>query len=271
VEGVEPFYPDQTRGLPKTSESRGTEAVLNAVILSARDARSGDSSLSEDARVALGNLWALQLKTGSLSGAWAWLNFHNEPWEADNSPYFGASLAAIAVGVAPGHYLASPDIQDRLKLLGGYLQRGNETQPLFNRIMLLWASGAWPGLLTVEQQQAIGAATLSAQQDDGGWSLASLGSFKRADGSPLDLRSDGYATGLVAYALQVANLPRTAALTRGLAWLATHQDPATGLWFAASLNKQRDPASDVGRFMSDAATCYAVLALTKAIDPSRSR
>jgi hypothetical protein len=27
---VEPFYPDQTVGLPKTSESRGTESVLNA-------------------------------------------------------------------------------------------------------------------------------------------------------------------------------------------------------------------------------------------------
>src|SRR5436305_11838574 len=29
---VEPFYPDQTVGLPKSSESRGTEAVLNALI-----------------------------------------------------------------------------------------------------------------------------------------------------------------------------------------------------------------------------------------------
>ena len=35
---VEPYYPDQTRGLPKTSESRGTEAVFNALILAARDA-----------------------------------------------------------------------------------------------------------------------------------------------------------------------------------------------------------------------------------------
>src|ERR1700683_2679565 len=31
---VEPFYPDATRGVPKTAESRGTESVFNALILS---------------------------------------------------------------------------------------------------------------------------------------------------------------------------------------------------------------------------------------------
>ena len=35
---VEPFYPDQTRGIPKTSESRAIEAVMNAVVLSRFDA-----------------------------------------------------------------------------------------------------------------------------------------------------------------------------------------------------------------------------------------
>jgi hypothetical protein len=34
---VAPYYPDQTRGIPKSSESRGTEAVLNALVLARPD------------------------------------------------------------------------------------------------------------------------------------------------------------------------------------------------------------------------------------------
>ena len=65
---VEPFYKDADRGPYKSVESRGTESVLNALILSSRDAQSGQ--LSNDARTAFANMWAEQQTTGKQKGAW---------------------------------------------------------------------------------------------------------------------------------------------------------------------------------------------------------
>ncbi len=259
---VEPFYPDQTRGLPKSSESRGTEAILNAVVLAAHDRSTG--TLTDDTRQAFNNMWALQFKAGDLKGAWAWLNFRYEPWEATDSAYYGAALAALAVGAAPGAYASTADIQDQLKLLHEYLQRGVDKERLFNRLTVLWAATNLPTLLRPEQRQAIVEAAIARQQDDGGWSLSTLGTWTRGDGTALDTASDGYATGFVVLVLQQAGMPRTDAhLATALMWLARHQDPATGKWSATSLNKERDPASDAGKFMSDAATAYAALALVE--------
>jgi len=256
---VEPFYPDQTRGVPKTSESRAIEAVMNAVVLSRRDARAGH--LSDDTRTALDVMWSLQMKTGPNNGAWTWLNFNYEPWESPNSPYFGASLAALAVGSAPDGYAVSPEIQDRLKALRGYFDRQHASVSLLNQLMGLWASGAVRDLLTAAQQKATIDAALALRQADGGWSTSSLGTYQRVDKTPNDTDSDGFATALVCLALQAAGVddPRIAS---GLDWLRRHQDPATGRWTASSLNKQRDPESEPAKFMSDAATAYAVLALT---------
>src|SRR5258708_1834870 len=187
---VQPFYPDK-KDDPKTAESRGTESILNALILAGYDAQTG--KLSPDTRLALGNMWAQQLKAGESKGA----------------------------------------------------------------------STKVPGLLTAAQQKSIIDEALGKQQADGGFSLSSfVGTWKRRDNTPLETKSDGYATGVVAFVLQQAGMRRDQQqLNRSLAWLGSNQDKSEGRWLAYSLNKQRDLSSDAGRFMSDAATAFAVLAL----------
>ena len=273
-----PYYGDQGYD-NKTAESRGTEAVLNALILASYDAQKGQ--LSDDTRMAFANMWALQQATGDERGAWQWLQFNLEPWEANDSVYYGATLAAMAGGTAPENYAADAEVQDHLARLREYLKRENATQSTINRVFLLRASTKLPGLLTTEQQQAIIHEVLSKQRRDGGWRLASvtwrwrssnlwssLGSLGkmwfRADASPLDGKSDGVATSLITLALEEAGVTRdNARLQRGLSWLMSNQNTAEGFWPASSLNKRRSPSSDIGRFMSDAATAYAVLALTE--------
>lgn len=67
------------------------------------------------------------------------------------------------------------------------------------------------------------------------------------------------------FVLQQAGLPRdNPRLRQGLVWLAHNQDQTGGQWVTYSLNYRRSLTSDTGRFMSDAATAYAVLSLSKA-------
>ena len=258
---VEPWYPDQTRGIPKTSESRAIESVMNALVLSRRDAAAG--ALSADAKTAFEVMWALQMKTGPETGAWTWLNFGMDPWESPNSPYFGASMAALAIGSAPGGYADAPEIADRLKALRTYFQRQHGTVSLVNQLHGLWAASRVPGLLTDEQRRATIDAAFALQQPDGGWSTVALGGYTRIDKSQSDTRTDGYATALATLGLQAAGVPASdERLRKGLDWLRRGQDRVSGRWMAVSPNKQRDPESDPGKFMSDAATAYAVLSLT---------
>jgi squalene-hopene/tetraprenyl-beta-curcumene cyclase len=266
---VEPFYKDADRGAYKSVESRGTESVLNALILASNDASNGpvNGHLSDDTRAAFEYMWAEQQTTGDQKGAWLWLRFKNEPWEADDSDYYGASLAAIAVGTAPENYRAKPEIQNNLKMLREYLNRAYAAQTLSNRAVLLWASAKLPGLLEPERQKALVTELLSRQEADGGWSLTSMaGDWKRHDGTPQEAHSDGYATGLITFALLQAGITQeNAQLKRGLAWLTDNQNRTEGYWLAYSLNNNEEHhiSPDTARFMKDAATAYAVLALSE--------
>lgn len=266
---VAPFYSDADRGVYKSVESRGTESVLNALILSSNDASKGSRGghLSVDTLSAFENMWAEQQTTGVDKGAWRWLRFKNEPWEADDSGYYGAALAAVAVGIAPENYRAKPEIQNNLKMLREYLNRGCAAQTSINRAVLLWASAKVPELLEPERQKALINELLSKQQADGGWSLSSLvGPWTRHDGTAQEAKSDGYATGLITFALQEAGTSKeNVQLKRGLAWLLASQDKARGSWLAYSLNNNEEHhiSPETALFMNDAATAYAVLALSE--------
>ena len=109
---------------------------------------------------------------------------------------------------------------------------------------------------------------LAKQQPDGGWSLGSLGDIVRKQAKYDVKKSDGYATGLVLHAVQVAGFSKeNPQVSKGLGWLRSNQDPS-GAWRAASVNKHRAPESTdpgkahIGKFMWDAATAYSVLALS---------
>ena len=270
---VGPYYTDAGYGNGKPEESRGTESVLNALILASNDAQHG--KLSDVTLTAFNNMWALERTEGVAKGSWAWLQFGMEPWEARDSQYYGAALAAIAVGIAPENYRSRPDILEKLNLLRDYLNRESKQQSMMNRVVLLWASTKLPGLLNAEQQKTIIREIQNSQRSDGGWELSSeawpggwnLHSIVRrrlrSDWTPQNTESDGFATGFITYALQESGMtPQNSTVNRGLAWLERNQNPEDGSWSSSSLSVRRNPSSNVGHFMRDAATAYAVLALS---------
>jgi squalene-hopene/tetraprenyl-beta-curcumene cyclase len=254
-----PFYSDEKYGTGKSAQSRATEAVLNAIILASYDRAQGQ--LSPVTQTAFENAWALQESSGPLAGGWQWQDFDLGPWESSESNYQGAALFLFSAVNLPGGFAREPQARAHLDRLDDYLRRNYAAQPLVNQLYVLWASPKEPGLLTPAQQQSLIAALRAQQQADGGFRLASLDPRDRMDDTPQPTVSDGYATGLAILALEAAGTPPSDPLvSRSLAWLTQHQR-SDGAWTAASLNKQRNPASAPALFMNDAATAYAVLAL----------
>ena len=258
---MKPFYSDAIYGTGKEVESRNAESVLNAVILANYDA--GKKELSERTRLAFDNAWALQSLAGPDAGSWVWQNFDYTPWEAKESQYHWAALMAVAVGKAPGDYRNDPKIASNLQLLTGYLRSHYDAQPLVNKLVALWAEKYSPSIVAYDDERKLLDELDRLQHADGGWSLTDLGTWKRRDNTPLEMRSDGYATGLIVLVREeiVPNARKNLHVARGIAWLESNQNKTTGAWPAWSLNKNRDLETPVGQFMSDAATSYAVMAI----------
>jgi squalene-hopene/tetraprenyl-beta-curcumene cyclase len=239
----------------------GAETVLAALVLVLDDAGRGDA-LSPETEKALKRMWLLQIRTGNAKGAWLWSDFDLDPWETPDAAFFGAALGALATGATPAEYQARPEIQANVAELKDYLRSTQKRQPLHNRLILLWAASRLHDLLPEADRKAIFEEVWRKQEADGGWTLPSLGAWKkRADAPPAE-GSNGYATGLVAFTLEQAGIRGSdARLARSLAWLKSHQNPESGYWVAESMNHRHENGSMPALFMRDAATGYATLAL----------
>ena len=231
---------------PRATQALGVESIFAALFVGSKEPR------------AFERLWSLQRP----DGAWAWFNLDLNPWELD-SDYFGATLAAMAVGKTESSAAG-------VRELRSYLKTELPKQELQNRLMLLWASTKMPDLLPVERKRELIAEVFKLQEPDGGWTLASLGPWQPHPAAIPSTGSDSYATAFITFAVQEGGVAaRDARLARALQWLRSHQDPESGAWPAHSMNKQFKAGSMEERFMQDAATGFAALALVKAEDEGK--
>lgn len=234
---------------PRKTHYWVTEAVMVASVLAQNDAAT-TGRLHPTTRKALDRIWSAQRE----DGGWTWLDEDEPPSEIDD--HYGVTMAAIGVGLAPDNYRNTEAAKKGLEKVREYF-RHNPPANMHHRAMKLLASLNVEGISTEAERKQVVKDLFALQKKDGGWGLATLGNWKRANGEPQDMRtSDGYGTGFVIYVLRRAGVPASdPRIKKGINWLKTHQR-SSGRWFTRSMKK------DNKHYITNSGTAYAVMALS---------
>ena len=209
--------------------------------------------LSQVTRDVLDLLWTVQRE----DGGWKWPHCDYAPMEIDD--HYGATLAALTVGIAPDGYSETAAAKAGLAKLRIYFEN-SPPKSLHHRAMIAWCSLRVAGIASDEDRARTLDQLLALQRPDGGWSTASFltdwQGLQRDDGEPLDTEtSDAYGTGLVIVISRELGMPADdRRLKRGIQWLLSNQRES-GKWFT------RSPVKDAGNLISNTGTAFAVLAL----------
>jgi hypothetical protein len=184
------------------SEAEPTQVVYIAAGLAIWDAHVLHR-LSPETAQALDLMFKMQRDTGD----WFIEDDNNPPLES--SPYQLATVAARAVGNAPGwlDQIRGTPVEAQVIRLENLLRAQRKLQGDYDRTDLLWASTELPGLLDATQQQQLIQMIFSHQRSDGGWSIRNFalpeewGKGNRAEKLRAELEfpdppSDGHMTGL---------------------------------------------------------------------------
>ncbi|HJZ60133.1 MAG TPA: prenyltransferase/squalene oxidase repeat-containing protein [Gemmataceae bacterium] len=247
---VRKFLEDDVAKWENGGKPRGDAYVVaTAFALAFSDAKT-TGRLHPMTKAALDRMW----KGQKPSGEWNWLKCDWPPMEHDD--YYGATVAALAAGVAPGDYAKTDAAKAGIEKLQVYFKK-TPAPDLHHKAMLLWASTVTDGLLSAEEQKKVVTELKAKQHADGGWGLPSLGEYKRRDKTDNDPNapSDGYGTGFVVYVLRQSGVPADdPAVKKGVVWLKANQR-ASGRWYTRSLN------NDKAHYITNAGTAFCMLAL----------
>jgi squalene-hopene/tetraprenyl-beta-curcumene cyclase len=249
---VRAFYEAYPKERWPQKKPSGFWTVVVGAGLAINDAQS-TGQLSDTARGALDLMWTLQRP----DGGWKWPDCNYAPWEIDD--HYGATVAALAVGIAPGGYQATPQARAGLETLRTYFQN-NPPKSLHHRAMLAWCSVRIDDIMSAEEREKTLAELLALQLADGGWSTASFltdwRNLKLEEGRPLETKtSDGYGAGFVILlARELGVAPDDPRLQRGVEWILTHQRES-GKWFT------RSPVAYAGNRFSNSGSAFDILAL----------